>query len=267
MPHVSENFSCSVIYDISSFTSSILQDGKILKIDADAMVKSYASVSETIEIVSDAFSTKFGCKTSTEKINVVNSLKPLNENIELNESFPAMNLKKIVDLNAEISNLENEQTNNKIKFKAKLKINAYGFSNDDTPDFYEKTVPISFEINKNLNPNNNQMNIGLNIEKLEFSLDENQNLNLKINFQLNGLVNSLNEIDIIDKIDLDEKELKPKSTAALTLFYPQPNDNIWEIAKRFSACPNDIMEANKLTNETITDEIMLIIPTNSQMKQ
>ena len=192
----------------------------------------------------------------------MNSLEPLNENIELNENFPAVNLKKIVDLNAEISNLENETTNDKLKFKAKLKINAYGFSNDDTPDFYEKSVPISFEINKNIKPSNTQINTELNIEKLEFSLDENQNLNLKINFQLNGLINVLNETNIINKIELNEKEIKPKSTAALTLFYPQPNDNIWEIAKRFSACPNDIIEANNLTSETITDEIMLIIPTN-----
>ena len=83
---------------------------------------------------------------------------------------------------------------------------------------------------------------------------------MKIYFKVCAIVNNLNQISIIDKVELNEKEMKTKTDAALTLFYPQPNDNVWDIAKHFSACPKDIIEANSLDSEIITDEMMLIIP-------
>lgn len=262
MQGINENFMCNVEYEISSFTSNILQDGKILKIDADAIFKSYAFLSKKIEIISDVFSTKFKFKTTKSKINLINSEKTIKENIKLTENFPSINLKKIIDLSAEFSNLKIEQINNQIKFKADLKINAYGFSNDDTIENYEKVVPVSFKIQKIIKTNSDKIEFKLNITELKFLLDESKTLNLELDFQLNGIVNSSKKVVAIDKIEINEKEQKPKSNAALTLFYPQPNDNVWEIAKRFSACPKDIMEANGLTDDVITDEIMLIIPIN-----
>lgn len=262
MQDVNENFLCEVNYDISSFTSSILQDGKVLKINADAVVKSYASLSKTLEMISDIFSTKFECNINTKNINLINTSESIKENVELTERLSMENFKKIIDLNAEISNLESEQiSNDRLNFKAKLKINAYGFSNDETPEIYEKSIPITFTVKKAMEQKiNKKAEFKANILKLEFVLDENKNLILKIDFQIYGLINDLNQISIIDKVELNEKELKTKTDAALTLFYPQPNDEVWEIAKRFSACPKDIIEANGLTSETITNEVMLIIP-------
>ena len=261
MQNVNENFLCNVTYDISSFESSILQDGKILKISADAVVKINASLSKTIEIISDIFSTKFEYKANNKTIDMVNISGSIDENVELTEKFLSTNFKNIIDLNAEILNLEsNKTTNDNLKFKANLKINAYGFSDDETPEIYEKTVPISFNIKKTINQNGGNTEFKANILKLEFVLDENKNLNLKIYFKVCAIVNNLNQISIIDKVELNEKEMKTKTDAALTLFYPQPNDNVWDIAKHFSACPKDIIEANSLDSEIITDEMMLIIP-------
>lgn len=261
MQNVNENFLCNITYDISSFESSILQDGKSLKISADAVVKINASLSKTIEIISDIFSTKFEYKANNKTIDMVNISGSIDENVELTEKFLSTNFKNIIDLNAEILNLEsNKTTNNNLKFKANLKINAYGFSDDETPEIYEKTVPISFNIKKTINQNGGNTEFKANILKLEFVLDENKNLNLKIYFKVCAIVNNLNQISIIDKVELNEKEMKTKTDAALTLFYPQPNDNVWDIAKHFSACPKDIIEANSLDSEIITDEMMLIIP-------
>lgn len=259
MQSINENFICNFNYDISSITKNILQDGKILKIDIDGTIKSYASLSKTIEVISDVFSTKYEINPTKLEIKNLNFSETIKENLSLTENFSAINFKKIIDLNTEILNLESEQLNDSIKFNAQLKISAYGFSNDDTPEIFEKLMPISFKI-KNSNENKKTIEAKINISEIEFSLEENKNLNLKIDFQINGLINNLNQIAIIDKIEINENEKKQKPNYALTIFYPQQNESVWEIAKRFSACPKNIIEENELSSEIIDDEIMLFIP-------
>jgi len=260
MPKVDEKFLCNIDYDITSFSSKILQEGNVLKVDAECLINGYAYKSSSTNLICDVFSTKYEIKTQNKSIETFDVTETIKENFNLNETFTALNFNKIVDVNAQFSNIETEKINNQIKVNAKLTVNAYGITNDDTPEIFEKSIPISFTVKQKIKTKSERIDLKLNIFELNFTIDDNKNLNLTINFQVNGLINCLNKIELINKIELDEKQPKPKSNATLTLFYPQANDNIWNIAKQFSTCPKEIMEANNLKNEKIENETMLIIP-------
>ncbi len=265
MPNVNEQFLCNIFFDVSSVSNQVLQDGKTIKIDFDGFISGYSFLSKTVNFVTDVFSTKFELTPKTKKINLINTIGKIKENLTLTETFSAVNFKQIIDINSQFLNLEYELLNNCFNFKAKLIVHCYGITPDNTPEIFEKSVPVSFKIKNNFLIDHeilSKINLIANIKILDidYELDLNRNLNLKISLNLNGLISQINEIETIDSVDLNLKEPKLKSNAAITLFYPQKNDDIWKIAKQFSTCPKEIIEANNLTNETINDEVMLIIP-------
>ena len=46
----------------------------------------------------------------------------------------------------------------------------------------------------------------------------------------------------------------------LTLYFPEPGEQVWEIAKRYSTAPAAILEENGLTDDGAAGEGMLLIP-------
>ena len=53
---------------------------------------------------------------------------------------------------------------------------------------------------------------------------------------------------------------KEKSNSALTLYYPEHGDSVWNIAKKFCTSPKAIMDANNLEDDVIINKTMLIVP-------
>ena len=262
MQGVNENFICDLNYDISTINTKTLQEGKIIKIEADGLINGYGSLTHSQELITDIFSTKFKIAPSIQTFKTCNINETIKENLSLNETFDTTKFQNIIDLNSIITDLSSEVVKNKINFNAKLTINAYGKASDETPEIFEKSIPISFSINKKLqnDSDNEKINAKITILENTFQIDENKNLNIKINFQVNCTINYINKIKIINDVKINETEKIKKTSTSMTLFYPEKNDDIWNIAKQFSTCPKEIMEANSMKSEIIKDEIMLIIP-------
>ena len=57
----------------------------------------------------------------------------------------------------------------------------------------------------------------------------------------------------------DEAAPKPKE-GSLILYYTDEGDRIWDISKRFSSRPSDIIAENDLEGDTVSGGMMLLIP-------
>ena len=58
----------------------------------------------------------------------------------------------------------------------------------------------------------------------------------------------------------DQKPVKQRGAGCLTLYFPEPGEQVWEIAKRYSTAPAAILEENGLTDDGAAGEGMLLIP-------
>ena len=262
MPGIDENFQFNVKYDVTAINFEILQEGKILNISADVLINSYGNLCKEIEIITDAFSTKYELNFTKKEFDSSTIISSINEAITIEKIISDVNLYKIYYVDVDIKDLNNANNTENLKFKAKLNIKALGLNKESTIETYSKTIPIEFKINRN-NIKSNYINPNINdvkILKIDSYLKDNGEFEIKVKFNIKGFIFANDKIMTLSDIVVDENKVKEKSKAALTLYYPNAGDNVWDIAKHFCTSPSEIIETNGLNSDIIEDETMLIIP-------
>lgn len=262
LPKINENFLYNVKYDVNSVTFEISQDGKILNVKADVLIDSFASLSEQINVVTDAFSTKFDIDFKEKQFNSTSYISTINEEITTEETLKNINISKLFNIDVNITEVNHMQKKSKVDFRAKLNLNILAANKDGTLESLFKSIPIEFEIkNNNVVYDYTKININnLTILKTDFELKDSGTIKLKVKFNIKGFVFTSGDLKTLKNITIDETKIKEPSKAALTLYYPKSGEKIWDIAKSFKTSPLAIAEANNIEDETINDESMLIIP-------
>ncbi|MEG1849822.1 MAG: LysM peptidoglycan-binding domain-containing protein, partial [Oscillospiraceae bacterium] len=70
---------------------------------------------------------------------------------------------------------------------------------------------------------------------------------------------------VITELTVDQSQPKPfDSAVGLMICYAKAGDRIWDISKRYGALPAQVMADNGLTDETIAENTVLLIPTAAQ---
>ena len=59
---------------------------------------------------------------------------------------------------------------------------------------------------------------------------------------------------------MDEEAAVPPPSSALRLYFGEPGEALWDIARRFGASMAAVMEENELDSETLPERQMLLIP-------
>jgi len=68
-------------------------------------------------------------------------------------------------------------------------------------------------------------------------------------------------VNVLTEIEVDTTTKKQRDgDYAIKLYYGQENEDLWEIAKRYSTCVSAISEENDISGETLENSGMLIIP-------
>ncbi|MEG0978834.1 MAG: LysM peptidoglycan-binding domain-containing protein, partial [Oscillospiraceae bacterium] len=59
---------------------------------------------------------------------------------------------------------------------------------------------------------------------------------------------------------INEEQGKKKQKAALTIYFSQGGENVWDIARRYNTTVEAIMRENSLADEQVSEKAMLLIP-------
>lgn len=68
------------------------------------------------------------------------------------------------------------------------------------------------------------------------------------------------EITLVETIRLDIAHPFAEDRPAMLLYYPAPEERLWEIAKRFHISPESLLTANRTSAQELTDASVLLIP-------
>ena len=259
MPGIDEEFECDIRYDVTSVDSTTSQDGTLLNIDADIVVNCCGMLSCDIDAITDAYSTECEIKTTTKEFNSPTMLSLIDDDLTLSETLEVSNIKDIYDIYSNFFDVASEKTRDGLHFNARLNIVILGSNEDEETLVFEKSIPVEFDITKNLNCDNPNVDADIIVTNNEAELI-NDEVQIKVNLHIGGHISCNKKFLTVSDLVLDETKPKAKSNSALTLYYPEFGDSVWNIAKQFCTSPNAIMEANNLESNLVKDKVMLIIP-------
>ena len=259
MMGIEEDFLCDVRYDVTSISGDLAENGSVLNVDADVTVNGCAMISKNVNLVTDAYSTGYEIKTTIKEINSSNVLSLINENVVLNETIEKFDFYKLCDIYASITDISHERVDAGFLFKAKLNVAILGQNEEEGVEILEKTIPVEFKLKKDTEKESVDLDVNLVITKIDHEV-LNGSLEMKIYINIGGFVFCNEKFMTLSDLILDETKPKEKSNSALTLYYPEHGDSVWNIAKKFCTSPKAIIDANNLEDDVISNKTMLIVP-------
>jgi LysM repeat protein len=253
----------SLNHDINIKTDATGESG-LLALDASFVASVCSFKNKEINILKDAYSTKYLSNVSSKKIELSTFLKQISPefNHETKVDLSNINVSRIIDLRNELFSVKAKKENNNIKFTGKYNICIFYINLENELSYFEKII--DFEYLHNLEENNKDLLIepSLNIESINYSLTENKNLELKTKIVLNSDLYEVNKINTLEKISCDEeKPINKENDASLTLYYAGEEESLWDIAKKYSVSESLIKEENDLLEEEkLEPRTMILIP-------
>ena len=99
------------------------------------------------------------------------------------------------------------------------------------------------------------------VNGVSYNISSDNVLTLKADIKAEISIFTSSSVKALSDISVDEGMKKIRDgDYAIKLYYGAENEDIWEIAKRYSTCVTSIIEENELSGERLEESGMLIIP-------
>ena len=91
-------------------------------------------------------------------------------------------------------------------------------------------------------------------------MTDNNRIDLRIEIKLNSTVLKRNTAELMTNIDFDKSKIKEKKHSAITIYFSDKNESVWDIARKYNTTTDAIKAENEITENTIKENLMLLIP-------
>lgn len=232
------------------------EDGEnvIIKIKVGIFARVYRK--ETAEFVSDMFSTDFETKAEKGKINFINEAFPLSVTEPVFEKFDLPETaEKVLDIWLE-NNLPKVSEEGKVCFSSKLCL--FAKDSDGTPVYFEKLL--EREISSPAEGKNIAFyNLSAGIRNAEFVVSGGGKAEVSASVLIDGTIFSSLSTEATTECSIDAEKKIEHGDAAMLLCFAEKGEKIWDIAKKYGASLESVMNENKISEEILSEKTMLVI--------
>lgn len=266
---ITEGYETMVDINVASLDILPIVAGEKNNIDCEIIlfINITALKFETLELGVDAYSTKYDCEYDTVKAKLEKPPISICESdcikAELTYDDEENEIKTVLDVFSKIKNVQGsyDSDNNIYKVFGSVEICSIIKNKDECPVYLEDTVSFEKELTVNIELLNPILEPKVLIDNTTFTILESNKIEVKIDTKICGYIKDFFKKDLLKEVRVFEDRIKDKKdNFAIKLYYAEQDEEIWEIAKKFSTSISAITAENDLTDKALLDKGMLLIP-------
>lgn len=258
LPGVDENTCCEVEFNIAdlSFEAEEDNDGELRFLRGEVMLNIFVDSfgKKEIELVEDAYSPDSRISLEkdifkTEELITENKSQViLKETVEISEESP--DIAEVFNVLSKPSLSECRLADDRIMLEGVLESNIlYLASSTEQPVFCsDREIPFKHTIDvKGVNPDMN-CTVEVNIEHCSYSMISAREVEIRFVNSVIVRINNQVEIPVVVKAaeqPLDDK--RQASRPSIVIYFTQPGDNLWKIAKRYYIPMDELKRVNNIS--------------------
>ena len=125
--------------------------------------------------------------------------------------------------------------------------------------------PVDFDFSVKMSEKSERITCfgGVHILSCSCAVSAESRLELKTELSASGIILSNITMKYISNVDI-LNENKRKDNCALTIYYCDKGENLWNIAKKYATTVDAIKTENELTDDFVDEKCMLLIPADNQ---
>lgn len=264
---INEDYQCSITFEVSKYDidMQIEDDGECHSFIAELGIRAIceASKNKRVQLIDDCYSTGYETEKTEEKLKmerlnqVVQETSIVKQTIRLDQS----ELNFIYDVMYDVNNISWSVRANRLVVSCNLLLSVLAVNRDNIPVCMEQTVPCEIELDTGIAEGDLSFDPAVQVHSIVYNILSVEELEFRIEMRIHGMLYEFFYISAITQVNLQEDAVKRRDdNCALRLYFADPGESIWEIAKRYNTSVNAILEENSIEKEFVDSRGMLLIP-------
>ncbi len=233
-------------------------------LSAKLLITSECCCNNDVDVILDAYSRKYEADICKNDVCISKITENINQsfNCKKNLEFPEGALSSVLDMWCEVKTDSVKFNQNTMLVKGIVTAYIIALSQEGTPSFFEK--PIDFEYTHPMNMNDGEFKCSpeITVTGSNYTLTGAVNMELRIDLNICAAVYKCSKLPLIVDIKLNNEPVKKDRRGAMTLYFAQSGENIWDIARHYFADVSEVKQINEITEDTLTSDKMILVPTN-----
>lgn len=215
----------------------------------------------SLQVAIDAYSTDFETHVENASVSVERLVDKYVSPVSLKSTLPLgdTQLAEVIDIWPAAVNCESHIGESAVSVKAMVDVSVLGKDTEGQVVYTEGQVPFEtmFEMGTEINEGHSEGN--LKIKSASFILQDSSNLEVRFEAQWEARVFDIAKCQAISSIEVDAQMPKTQATAcALTIYFADEGESVWEVAKHYNTRPDDIKQENDLAGDILSEGMILI---------
>lgn len=252
-------FDCEVLsYDIR-LKNDVLSEKPLISLDAKICVTEEGFFSRDEYLVTDAFSTMYACTPYLETINVISGALPVNEGFieKINAKIGNDKIAKLLDIYPGHISLDYAPSAEGLHCGGKINICIIALSEDGSPVFIERTFDYSRVLSDTADCNA-MIFPSVKMTGVSYRLADDNSVELRCELKITGGAVKNEAFRAVGGVNINEDCPLAADDCALSLYYADETESLWDIAKSHKTAVDLIRTENGLEDEAVLPRMLLI---------
>ncbi|MEG1846354.1 MAG: DUF3794 domain-containing protein [Oscillospiraceae bacterium] len=247
--------------EVSAKTDSA---GALRLLEMSAVLRAEIEMYQDVQIegIKDAYSTKYETEQKRENID----FKSINEHFtdtylcRGSIQTPSGNITKIIDMSCAGITKNIEFDDNEMAIKGTITLNLLASDEQNQINYVERQFDYEYRRNLSVKTSSPECNPNVTVTGINYILSADDKIDVRVEIFIGATVFNNQSLNLITEIEIDEKKEKLGNPAALTIYFSEEGESVWEIARKYNTTVDAIMNDNKLTGEIVPEKCKLLIP-------
>lgn len=215
--------------------------------------------STAAELLTDAYSTRMPCTAERTALSLMTVPVTVNEQTQarIQLTQPDAVITRVCAAWAVPGGFSAEAGEHGVTVSGTVHCCVLAQDAENRPMMLEKTETVSWSA-EHLSPDDSLPDA--EIRSCEYTLTGSDSVSLQIGISCSGETVQRRQYTLLTAVTEQEQEQIPAADYALRLYFGQPGESLWEIAKRYRTAAAAIREENDCAGDTLTAPQMLLIP-------
>ncbi len=237
-------------------------DTRLIDINIRVSVKVFAFETKTVSLISDAFSTECETQNNSKHISIIGA------NTDFDNSFINKLVLESIGVSVErvkavwCDELKYSSTfkNNVCLFSGSYQANIIYIDAEKVTGIIKKPVDFEYKVDLKNPASSIDCRSTLQLCSCSCSVVDESKLELKTEMMISGKIFSTETVRYVSDIEIKEKSDSYDDRCALTIYFCDKKEKVWDIAKKYKTTAEAIIAENDLDNDLISERKILLIP-------
>lgn len=269
---IGENTVCEVDYRVLNYSFNPMNDSdgepRVLNGEVELSIKAQATELRNVNLVSDAYSLSTDIRIETQPfttnkiLDVEKSQIVLKETVTVDGSNP--DISEIFNVLIKPLPSEVRVMDGLVSIEGNVLYDILYVANNTEQPVHccSSELPLRHDFEIKDIKSDMRCEVDLEVEHCNYSMVSSNEVELRIVLNAYARVFDKVETSLITKISVNpDEEKKNTDYPSITIYFSQPGDTVWKIAKKYSTTVDDIRKINDIsTDQEIVPGMQVIIP-------